>query len=91
MECGFCILPCPFHIIQGAPPEYRITVGGHRGRHPLIGRHLVDVKSPEDVIRVVDKIVYWIYRQASTGSLLPEQLEELDFEKFKKEINSIVQ
>jgi hypothetical protein len=49
------------------------------------------VKSPEDVIRVVDKIVYWIYRQASTGSLLPEQLEELDFEKFKKEINSIVQ
>jgi anaerobic sulfite reductase subunit C len=31
MECGFCIRPCPFHIIRGADPEYRITVGGHRG------------------------------------------------------------
>ena len=41
MECGFCIMPCPFHIIRGDDPEYRITVGGHRGRHPKIGRHLV--------------------------------------------------
>jgi len=91
MECGFCIMPCPFHLISGTPPEYRITVGGHRGRHPMIGRHLVDVKSPEDVLRVVDKIIYWIYRQASTGALLPEQLEELEFDKFKKEISSIVE
>ena len=91
MECGFCIMPCPFHLIRGAPPEYRITVGGHRGRHPLIGRYLITVKSQEDVIRVVDKIIYWIYRQASTGSLLPEQLEELDFEKFKETIAKMIE
>jgi anaerobic sulfite reductase subunit C len=91
MECGFCIMPCPFHLISGAPPEYRITVGGHRGRHPLIGRFLITVKSQEDVIRVVDKIIYWIYRQASTGSLLPEQLEELDFEKFKETIGKMIE
>ena len=42
MECGFCIMPCPFHLIRGSPPEYRITVGGHRGRHPKIGRYLID-------------------------------------------------
>jgi anaerobic sulfite reductase subunit C len=91
MECGFCIMPCPFHLISGAPPEYRITVGGHRGRHPLIGRHLITVKSQEEVIRVVDKIIYWIYRQASTGSLLPEQLEELDFEEFRKTITKMIE
>jgi len=91
MECGFCIMPCPFHLISGAPPEYRITVGGHRGRHPVIGRHLITVKSPEEVIRVVDKIIYWIYRQASTGSLLPEQLEELDFEEFRKTITKMIE
>jgi len=90
MECGFCIMPCPFHLISGAPPEYRITVGGHRGRHPKIGRHLITVKTQEDVIRVVDKIIYWIYRQASTGLMLPEQLEELDFEDFKKTITAMV-
>jgi dissimilatory sulfite reductase (desulfoviridin) alpha/beta subunit len=90
MECGFCIMPCPFHLIRGTDPEYRITVGGHRGRHPKIGRHMIDVKTQEDVIRVVDKIIYWIYRQASTGSLLPEQLEELDFEEFKETIGKMI-
>jgi len=49
------------------------------------------VKSQEDVIRVVDKIIYWIYRQASTGALLPEQLEELDFEKFKETIAKMIE
>ncbi len=91
MECGFCILPCPFHIIQGAPPEYRITVGGHRGRHPKIGRHLVDVKTQEDVIKVVDKIIYWIYRQASMDYMLPEQLDDLEFDKFRENIINMIE
>ncbi len=90
MECGFCIMPCPFSLIRGAPPEYRITVGGHRGRHPKLGRNLVTVKSEEDVIRVIDKIIYWIYRQASMGSMLPEQLDELEFDEFKKTIIAMV-
>ncbi|HUH79319.1 MAG TPA: 4Fe-4S binding protein [Methanoregula sp.] len=90
MECGFCIMPCPFHIIRGTDPEYRITIGGHRGRHPKIGRHLVDVKTQEDVLRVVEKVIYWIYRQASTGLLLPEQLDELEFDEFKKTIVKMV-
>jgi anaerobic sulfite reductase subunit C len=91
MECGFCIMPCPFHLIRGADPEYRITVGGHRGRHPKIGRYLITVKSQEEVIRVVDKIIYWIYRQASTGLLLPEQLDELEFDEFKKTITKMIE
>jgi anaerobic sulfite reductase subunit C len=91
MECGFCIMPCPFHLIRGADPEYRITVGGHRGRHPKIGRHLITVKTQEEVIRVVDKIIYWIYRQASTGSMLPEQLDELEFDEFKKTIVKMIE
>ncbi|MFZ1126959.1 4Fe-4S binding protein [Methanoregula sp.] len=91
MECGFCIKPCPFNLIRGTDPEYRITVGGHRGRHPKIGRHMIDVKTQEDVIRVVDKIIYWIYRQASTGSLLPEQLEELEFDEFRKTIAAMIE
>jgi dissimilatory sulfite reductase (desulfoviridin) alpha/beta subunit len=90
MDCGFCIMPCPFHIIRGADPQYRITVGGHRGRHPKIGRYLITVDTPEDVIRVVDKIIYWIHRQACSGSLLPEQLDELEFDEFKKTISQMI-
>ena len=76
---------------QGHRPGDRITVGGQRGRHPKIRRHLIDVKTHEDVIRVVDKIIYWIYRQASSGSLLPEQLDELEFDEFKKTIFRMVE
>ncbi|HVP24790.1 MAG TPA: 4Fe-4S binding protein [Methanomicrobiales archaeon] len=91
MECGFCIMPCPFQILKGEDPEYRITVGGHRGRHPKIGRHLITVKTPEDVLRVVDKIIYWIYRQASSGSLLPEQLDDLEYDRFREAIHTLVE
>ena len=91
MDCGFCIMACQFHILTGTDPEYRITVGGHRGRHPKIGRYLITVKTQEDVIRVIDKIINWIYRQASAGSLLPEQLDELEFDEFKKTIAALVQ
>jgi dissimilatory sulfite reductase (desulfoviridin) alpha/beta subunit len=90
MECGFCIMPCPFQLIRGEDPQYRITVGGHRGRHPRIGRLLITVHTQEDVLRVVDRIIYWIHRQASAGSLLPEQLDELDFEKFRDEIVKMI-
>jgi len=91
MECGFCIMPCPFHLIRGTPPEYRITVGGHRGRHPKIGRHLIDVKTTEEVINVVDKVIYWIYRQASMDSMLPEQLDDIGFDEFKKTITKMIE
>jgi anaerobic sulfite reductase subunit C len=91
MECGFCILPCPFKLISAEPPEFKITVGGRRGRHPKFGRHLITVKSHEDVIRVVDRIVYWIYRQASSGQMLPEQLDDLEFDEFKKSIVKMIE
>lgn len=90
MECGFCIQPCPFKIITGEPPEYKITVGGRRGRHPKFGRFLITVKNEDDVIRVVDRIIYWIYRQASSGQMLPEQLDALEFDAFKNEIAKMI-
>ena len=55
-----------------------------------LGRNLVTVKTQDDVIRVVDKIIYWIYRQASMGSMLPEQLDELEFDEFKKTIIQMI-
>lgn len=88
VECGVCIQSCPFHIIRGENPQYKITVGGHRGRHPKVGRHLITVKTPDDVIRVVGEIVNWIYRKAFSSSLLPEQLDDLKFNEFKTGIEA---
>jgi len=86
VHCGMCIESCPFHIIRADPPVYHITVGGRRGRHPKIGRHLVTVKSPEDVKYVIGRIVQWVYRQAWGDILLPDQIDDIDYDRFKKEI-----
>jgi hypothetical protein len=34
----------------------------------------------------VGKIVTWVYRRAWSGRLLSEQMDDLQFEKFKQEI-----
>lgn len=81
--CGMCVLSCPHGIIHADPPAYQITVGGKRGKNPVPGRHLVTVKSPSSVLHVVGMVVEWIYRTAWEGSLLSDQLDELDFERFK--------
>jgi anaerobic sulfite reductase subunit C len=86
VHCGMCIESCPFHIIRSDPPVYHITVGGRRGRHPKIGRHLVTVKSPEDVKFIIGRIVQWVYRQAWGDILLPDQIDDLDYDRFKQEI-----
>lgn len=86
VHCGMCIQSCPFHIIKADPAAYHITIGGKRGRHPRVGYHVVTVKTPETVIKVVEKVVKWVYRKAWSDSLLPDQLGILDFESFKKEL-----
>ncbi len=86
VQCGICIQSCPYDIILSENLHYLITVGGRRGRHPQLGRELVEVSSENEVVAVIEKLVYWIYRRAWSGRLLSDQLDDLHFEKFKKEI-----
>ena len=86
VHCGMCIQSCPFHIIKADPAAYHITIGGRRGRHPRVGYHVVTVRTPETVVKVIELVVKWVYRKAWSDSLLPDQLDILDFESFKKEL-----
>ena len=86
MQCGICVLPCPFEVLKASEPRYRITVGGRRGRHPKLGRELITVSDPEMVLEIVGKIIKWVYELASSDELLPEQLDELGFHEFKHSI-----
>lgn len=83
VQCGMCIDTCPFHIIRGSVPHYLITVGGRRGRHPVIGRELIRVDSEENVVKVVGRVVEWIYRYAYSGSTLTDQLDDMDYKGFR--------
>lgn len=89
VKCGMCIRSCPFGLLKSKHQHYHITVGGRRGRHPRVGRELVDVEAEEEVAKIVGLIVHWVYKRAWSGRLLSEQLDELHFDAFKKEITGM--
>jgi len=86
VQCGVCIRSCPFNTIQAEHRHYLLLVGGRRGRHPHIGRELITLEDEEQVVSAVEKIVTWVYRRAWSGRLLSDQMDDLQFEKFKQEI-----
>jgi dissimilatory sulfite reductase (desulfoviridin) alpha/beta subunit len=86
VQCGVCISSCPFNTIQAEHRHYLLLVGGRRGRHPHIGRELITLEDEAQVVSAVEKIVIWVYRRAWSGRLLSDQMDDLQFEKFKQEI-----
>lgn len=86
VQCGVCVQSCHYDLVKAEHRHFLITVGGRRGRHPKIGRELLTVETEEQALFVIRKIVDWVYRRAWSGRLLSEQLDEIQFEKFREEI-----
>ncbi|HQD25633.1 MAG: 4Fe-4S binding protein [Methanoculleus thermophilus] len=86
VQCGICIHSCPYHLLKSEYDHYQITVGGRRGASPRAGQELVTVETEDEVVEVVDKIVYWVYRSAWSDRFLADQMDEIGFEKFAEEI-----
>jgi anaerobic sulfite reductase subunit C len=86
VQCGICIHSCPYELLKSEFAHYQIVVGGRRGAEPRRGRELVEVETEEQVIEVIDRIVYWVYRNAWSNRLLADQLDEIGFDKFRDEI-----
>ena len=51
-----------------------------------MGRVLAEVDNEDDVVNIVDRLVYWVYRRAWSGRLLSEQLDDIKFETFRNEV-----
>jgi len=88
VECGVCIHSCPYGLLRSEHLHYQILVGGMRGMTPRTGRELIRVTTPGEVVAVVEKVVYWIYRRARSGRLLADQLDDIDFQALKREIEA---
>ena len=88
VECGVCVKSCPFDLLKSDDSHFFVVVGGRRGRHPKIGREFISLHTEEEVIFAIEKIVNWVYRRAWSGRLLSEQMDDLNFEKFRHEITS---
>jgi len=90
VQCGVCVQSCPFDLLKVEHSHFLILVGGRRGRHPQTGRELLTVETDDDVVLAVDKIVYWVYRRAWSGRLLCDQMDDLQFEKFRDEMSAVI-
>ncbi len=86
VQRGICIHSCPYSLLKSGYAHYQITVGGRRGAAPRVGRELVTVETDEEVVEVVDRIVYWVYRNAWSDRLLADQMDEIGYEKFAEGI-----
>jgi dissimilatory sulfite reductase (desulfoviridin) alpha/beta subunit len=86
VQCGVCVISCPYELVKTEHKHFLISVGGRRGRHPKIGRELLMAESEEEVLFAIGKIIDWVYRRAWSGRLLSEQLDDLHFGQFKEDI-----
>ncbi len=86
VQCGICIHSCPYHLLKSEYAHYQITIGGRRGASPRAGIELITVETEEEVVEVVDRIIYWIYRTAWSDRLLADQMDEIGFDKFAEGI-----
>jgi len=86
VQCGVCVHSCPYHLLKSEYDHYQITVGGWRGTTPRAGRELVTVETEEEVVEVVDRIVYWVYRTAWSDRALADQMDEIGYEMFAEGI-----
>jgi dissimilatory sulfite reductase (desulfoviridin) alpha/beta subunit len=86
VQCGICIHSCPYHLLKSEYAHYQIMVGGRRGDAPSVGRELVTVETEEEVVEVIDRIVYWVYRSAWSDRRLADQMDEIGYDKFAEGI-----
>ena len=86
VQCGICVHSCPYHLLKTEYNHYQITVGGRRGASPAAGRELVTVETEEEVVEVIDRIVYWVYRNAWSDRHLADQMDQIGFDTFAEGI-----
>lgn len=86
MACGMCIDFCPFTVLTDDGPQYRIMVGGRRGRHPALGEELLTVRTPEEVVTVVGAVLDRCYRRAYADRHFADQLDLMDLDGLRADL-----
>jgi dissimilatory sulfite reductase (desulfoviridin) alpha/beta subunit len=84
--CGACVGACPSDLITEEWKGYRLFVGGKIGKHPKLGRELVDAKSPQEAIAIFRKIIEWSKKNTHVGERFGDCIDRVGFETFKKGI-----
>ena len=84
--CGKCAKACPSDVISEDFRGYKIFVGGKNGRNPKLGKELIEVTSPQEVVAIFRKIINWSKKNNLSRERVGDCIERLGFEKFKHDM-----
>ena len=84
--CGKCMKACPVDVILEDFRGYKIFVGGKNGRNPKLGKELIEVTSPQEVVAICRKIIDWSKKNNLSRERVGDCIERMGFEKFKHDM-----
>lgn len=85
INCGRCVLKCPFGVIEDGTPGFRIYIGGRWGKQYAIGRPLHKIFTAEDeMLDVVEKAINLFKDEGKAGERFSDTIERIGFENVEK-------
>jgi dissimilatory sulfite reductase (desulfoviridin) alpha/beta subunit len=75
LSCGQCLKVCPTGTLIEGEKGYRVQVGGKLGRHPQLGQELSGIRSEEELLAVLDRVLDHYQKYNEKGERLGEVLK----------------
>ncbi len=86
-NCGLCVGKCHFDAIPDGEVGYKITLGGMWGKRQNQGKPISKMlRTKEEVMDVIAKVMLIYREQGHTGERLAETLDRMGFEEFEKQL-----
>lgn len=87
INCGRCIVNCPFDSVEEEITGYKVYVGGRWGKKVSIGQPLDAIfADKEDVMNVIEKTIDLYKEQGQAGERLSQTIERVGFEDFQSQL-----
>lgn len=87
--CGDCIRACPVSAVAQTDRAYRILAGGRLGRHPRLAEELYSFVPEEQVVPIVEKIIYYFRDFAEPHERLADVMARNGADELRKYIEKM--
>lgn len=87
INCGRCIVNCPFDSVEEEITGYKVYIGGRWGKKVSIGQPLDAIfVDQEDLMNIIEKTIDLYKEQGQAGERLSQTLERIGFENFQSQL-----
>lgn len=86
IKCGDCIRVCPTEARSPEAATYSLYLGGRMGRHPRAGVLVADLKSAEEVLSAVERLIRVAREVGEKGERLDQTIDRVGIQMFVRAI-----